>query len=194
MISEVEIVNIALGRLGESPIQSFEEGSVPANMAKVFYTPARRAVLRAYNWNFSLKTVRLAKLAVEPVDFRFAFSLPSDCLRVVRVYRKDETDTCGIRYAVRAGGFLYTSFDEVYCEYVADVEDVSAFDDKFIEALSYKLASDLAMPVKGSSELMGGYMNVFNSLIPEAATLTSGESLTTPCDNPYLEARYGTCQ
>lgn len=195
MISEVGIVNIALARLGESPIQSFEEGSVPANMAKVFYDPARRAVLRAYDWSFSLKTVRLARYTGEPVDFRFAFSLPADCLRAIRLRRKgvaDFTDGCDIRFVIRSGA-LYTDEAEAYLEYVADVEDTSLFDDKFIEALGYKLASDLAMPVKGSAELMANYMNVYNSLIVDAAALSEGEERSDFCDNPYLEARYGGC-
>lgn len=195
MNSEVEIVNIALARLGESPIQSFEEGSVPANMAKVFYDPARRAVLRAYDWSFSLKTVRLARLAEAPVDFRFAFSLPSDCLRVIRLRRKglaDYTDGADIRFVTRSG-VLYTDEEEAYLEYVADVSDTSLFDDKFVEAFSYKLASDLAMPVKGSAELMANYMNVFNDLVVRAATLTEREERSDYGENPYLEARYESC-
>ena len=85
MISKVEIINIALSRIGESPIQSLDEGTVPANMAKVFYDPARRATLRDYTWNFSLRTARLAKLDETPDDFLFAFSLPVDCLRAVAI-------------------------------------------------------------------------------------------------------------
>lgn len=193
MISEVGIVNIALARLGESPIQSFEEGSVPANMAKVFYDPARRAVLRAYDWGFSVKNARLAKLAETPVDFRFAFALPADCLRVIRLRRKgvpDFSDGCDIRFVVRSGT-LFSDEAEAVLEYVADVEDTALFDDKFIEALGYKLASDLAMPVKGSAELMANYMNVFNDLVVNAAALTEGEERAAFTENPYLEARYG---
>lgn len=193
-MTQVEIVNIALARLGESPIQSLNEGTVPANMAKVFYDPARRATLRDFNWNFSLTTARLAKLVETPVDFRCAFSLPADCLKAIRLRREgapDFSDPSGIRFAVR-GGLLCTDEEAAFLEYVADVDDPARFDDKFVEAFSYKLASELAMPVKGSSELMANYMNVYSAKISQAAALTAGESCAAPSDNPYVEARvYG---
>ena len=195
MISEVEIVNIARARLGESPIQTFGEGTVPANMAKVFYAPARRAVLRSFDWNFSIKTVSLAKFASKPVDFRFAFALPVDCLRAIRLRREGVPDYTGetdIRFVVRSG-VLYTDEEKALLEYVADVEDTSLFDDKFIEALGYKLAADLAMPVKGSPELMANYTNVYNDLIVRAAALTGQEERPAYSDNPYLEARNAVC-
>ena len=184
MISEVGIVNIALARLGESPIQSFEEGSVPANMAKVFYDPARRAVLRAYDWGFSLKTVRLARYTGEPVDFRFAFSLPADCLRAIRLRRKgvaDFTDGCDIRFVIRSGA-LYTDEAEAYLEYVSDVEDTALFDDKFIEVLGYKLASDLAMPVKKVSDKVKEKMSkshIGKRLTPIVQLTMQGEYIAT---------------
>ena len=193
-MTRVEIVNIALARLGESPIQSLDEGTVPANMAKVFYDPAKRATLRDFNWNFSLTTARLAKLVGTPVDFRCAFALPVDCLKAIRLHREgvpDFSDHSGIRFVVR-GGKLCTDEEAVFLEYVADVDDPARFDDRFVEIFSYKLASELAMPVKGSSELMANYMNVYSAGISQAATLSAEESRAVLSDNPYVEARvYG---
>jgi len=194
MPSKVEIVNIALARLGESPIQSLDEGTVPANMAKVFYDPARRSALRDFPWNFALATRRLARLSEAPSDFLFAFSLPADCLKSVRLRREGVSDfvnTQQLRYVVR-GGQVLTNEEAVTLEYVADVQDTSLFDDKFIEAMTYKLASELAMPVKGSVELMANYANIYSAKMTQAAALSAGEEEESLSDNPYLEARqYG---
>ena len=184
MTSKVEIVNIALSRLGESPIQSLDEGTVPANMAKVFYDPARRATLRDYTWNFSLRTARLAKLDETPGDFLFAFSLPVDCLRAVAVQGVPSS-----RHLVR-GRKLFSDEEAVSLEYVSDITDTSEFDDKFIEALTYKLASELAMPVKGSVELMANYSNIYSTKVNQAAALSAGEEDEGLSDNPYFEARF----
>jgi len=184
MISKVEIINIALSRIGESPIQSLDEGTVPANMAKVFYDPARRSTLRDYNWNFSLRTARLAKLDETPGDFLFAFSLPVDCLRAVAIL-----GGASPHHLVR-GRKLLSNEEAVTLEYIADVTDTSEFDDKFVEALTYKLASELAMPVKGSVELMANYANVYSTKVNQAAALSAGESNEGLSDNPYLEARF----
>lgn len=193
MSSKLEIVNIALARLGESPIQSLEEGTTPANVAKVFYDSARRATLRDYNWAFALHAIRLARLADGDAvtDFRFSYAVPSDCLRVLRVRGKNYQNALdgGVRYSTR-GGVLYTNEENAVLEYVRDVEEATDFDDKFVEALSYKLASELAMALKGSSELMASYSNVYQVKVTQAATMSARETDDSPSDNPYLEARF----
>lgn len=191
MSGSVEIVNIALAHLGESPIQSLDEGTVPANTAKIFYDPARKAVLRDYNWNFALKTVRLAKLVETPVDFRWAFSLPSDCLRAIRLRSEGIPDFSGpgLRFVVR-GGVVCTDEDPALLEYVYDCTDPGQFDDKFIEALSYQLASKMAMAIKGSMEMTAQMMNLYREVVSQAAALSGRENRDAGHDNPYVEARY----
>ena len=186
MTGKVEIVNIALSRLGESPIQSMDEGTVPANMAKVLYDSARRSTLRDYNWNFALKIANLARLAEVPCDFRFAYALPSDCLRAVRLRGRAP-------YVLR-GKVLYTDAETPALEYIVDVTNEADFDSKFIEAFSYKLASELAMPVKESRELMASYSNAYSAFIQQAAAESAREMEVSLSDNPYVEARFnGGC-
>ena len=74
-------------------------------------------------------------------------------------------------------------------EYVADITDEAMFDSKFVEALSYKLASELAMTVKGSNELMASYSNAYSAFIKQAASESAGESRMYLPENPYVEAR-----
>ena len=68
--------------------------------------------------------------------------------------------------------------------------DENEFDAKFVEALTYKLASELAMPVKGSAELMASYSNAYQTLINRAATESAWEEKEPRSGNPYLEARF----
>lgn len=191
MAGSVEIVNIALARLGESPIQSLDEGTVPANMAKIFYDPSRRATLRDFNWNFALKTARLAKLAQAPVDFRYAYALPSDCIRAVRLRSGGIPDFegPGLRFVVQCGEVL-SDEDPALLEYIYDCTDPGKFDDKFIEAFSYKLASELAMPIKGSAEMTERYNREYQLRVTQAATLSGNENRDKDNENPYVEARF----
>ena len=186
MAGQIEIINIALARLGESPIQDINEGSAPANAAKLIYDAERQATLRSYPWNFALKQKTLARLDQEDVDFENVFALPVDCLRVVRLM--DAGSKAEAQYVTR-GGCVCTDSDRVILEYVADMKDATFYDSKFVEALTYRLASALAMPVKGSPELMGNYMNLFRDLVTEAAARSAGEERNVLSDNPYLEAR-----
>ena len=186
MPGQVEIINIALARLGESPIQSLDEGSVPANAAKLIYEEERRAALRGYPWNFALKKESLAKLEDGAVDFRGAFALPADCLRITEV--TDAETRQSLRYVTR-GRTICADADRILVEYVSDIKDTSLYDSKVVELLTYRLASALAMPVKGSPELTANYMNLYNSLASEAAVQSAREEKNRISDNPYLEAR-----
>jgi hypothetical protein len=185
MPGRVEIINIALARLGESPIQSLDEGSSSANAAKMLYDAERRATLREYPWNFALKQATVARCENGAVDFNFAFALPADCLRAVRLWGADKR---AVRFSVR-GEVLYADETGVTLEYVADEEDGNRFDSKFVEAFSYRLASALAMPIKGSPELMGNFMNLYKTLVSDAAVQSAREERTQISDNPYIEAR-----
>lgn len=187
MPGRVEIINIALARLGESPIQSLDEGSTPANAAKQLYDTERQATLRDYPWNFALKQVSLARVEETSFGFHTAFALPADCLRAVRLLGVNGENVA--RFAVRAEK-VYADPESVTLEYVADVEDTGRFDAKFVEAFSYKLAAALAMIVKGSPELMANYTNTYRSLVSDAAAYSAGEAKVYLSDNPYLEARY----
>ena len=183
MTGKVEIVNIALARLGEDSVQTLDEGTVPANMEKMLYDSARQAALRDYNWNFALATSSLARLSKSVPDFRFAYALPADCLRVVRLIG-------GASFVLR-GNAVHTDTESPVLEYIRDVTDEAEFDSKFVEAFSYKLASDLAMSIKGSSELMASYANVYSTLLQQAAAESAREMSASLSDNPYLEARNG---
>lgn len=181
MAGKVEIINLALARLGESSIQSLGEDSVPARAANLLYDSSRQAALRDFNWNFALKIERLARFDGNPVDFRLTYALPPDCLRVIRLRG-------GVPFSLR-GTRLYTDAETADLEYVADITDEAMFDSKFVEALSYKLASELAMTVKGSSELMASYSNAYSAFIKQAASESAGESRVYLPENPYVEAR-----
>lgn len=186
MPCQVEIINIALARLGESPIQTLGEGSVPANSAKLVYEEERRAALRSYPWNFALRKESLAKLENGAVDFKGVFALPVDCLRITEV---TDAETRRKLHYVTRGREICADADRIFVEYVSDVKDTHLYDSKFVELLTYRLASALAMPVKGSPELMNQYMTMYQNMLSEAAVQTEREEREAICDNPYLEAR-----
>ena len=155
MTGKVEIVNLALARLGDMLIQDLEEGSAAANQAKLFYEPSRRAVLR---------------------DLR---------RRGARDYGEEDP---GERFVLRSGT-VCTDAKEAYLEYIRDVSDETEFDDKFIEAFSYKLAAELAAPLTGRFDLMNSFLNAYTVLVREAATLSARENRRILPENPYVEAR-----
>lgn len=212
-MTKLEIINLALIRIGESPVTSLDEGSTAARTADLLYDASRRAILRDSDWNFAVKDVLLT-----PVDTDEApavFAVPADCLRVMRVYDKAKFNTkysntkspefhgmwesasdisaqysrCTKEWFKVQGDKLYTYARTPLCVYVRDEEDASKFDAKFAEALTYKLAGELAMPVRQSESLTASMLNAYQNVVATAATESMNELDTNRSRNPYVEVR-----
>ncbi len=100
-ISQVVIMNLALAHINKRAITSPNEASEEARKCNLYYHPARRAALRACDWNFSTQNVRLTQLgsvgdaSFDPTwatlqdvipGFSYLYLQPSKCLRVRGIY------------------------------------------------------------------------------------------------------------
>lgn len=173
MASVVQICNMALTHIGEDArVASISppDGSVSAGYCATFYDLARTEMLEPGNWAFSLKRAALAETTNSSQAWAYAYVLPSDCLRALRVPSPDplvtvfNQDSYGLRADDRGsadfdieGGVLYTNAADAVLVYVQDVIDTNEFPPSFASALSYLLASYLAGPViKGNEGMQVG--------------------------------------
>lgn len=146
--SAVEVVNLALIRLGLEPIAALDDSSDRARAATRLYPQARDDLLRAANWNFAQTRVELAESATAP-DWGdlYAFALPTNCLMVL------ETSLSDAAAWRLEGRTLVTQEPAVSILYVARVEDPAQWDPNFTEALVDKLAFLLSYPLTRNATL-----------------------------------------
>ncbi len=139
------ICNIALSKLGESPISGIDpNGSPAARLCYMHYHPVRREVLCATRWSFATQRTTLQAAAEESGDGSraLAHTLPGDCLRVLEV-----SSPC---WTLR-GRRIYCPAESVRLTYTADVDDPELFDPLFVEALATRLACKLCIPLTSST-------------------------------------------
>lgn len=141
----LDICNMALSRLGESPITAIDpNGNLPARLCYMHYHPVRREVLCAHRWSFATCTANL--LSSENTSpgsmHQLRHSLPADCLRVLAVNTRSWT---------LRGRAIYTTTPGVRLLYIADVEDPALFEPLFTEALTLRLAWKLCIPLINST-------------------------------------------
>ena len=90
MASTVDICNGALNQLGATTILSLTEDSKNARLCNSRYTQVRDAVFRSHPWNCLQKRQELAADTTAPAwGFKFAYTLPADCLRLLRILDYD---------------------------------------------------------------------------------------------------------
>jgi hypothetical protein len=163
--SEVAICNMALAEIGRgAQITSLDEASQAARACKLRYPYARDACLRAYDWNFAARRAELAKNATAPAfEFANAYDLPSDCLLVRSVLDGD-----GERWVVEGRQILTDMGDPIFVKYTALVTQTASFDPLFVEALSARVASDIAVQLSESVSRAQGLWQVYQSKLVEA--------------------------
>lgn len=153
MASVVDIVNLALARLGDSAtVTSIDppEGSAQAEQAKRFYPIARDNLLELHPWNFATKRISLAATSdIAPDAWAFTYSLPSNYIRALAVYPEEtnsEADQQPFIIETNQAGqlVLFTNVENATLKYISLITDTTKFSPLFVNALSFMLASYLA--------------------------------------------------
>ena len=161
MASVVGICNSALIKIGAARITSLTEGSKNSNLCNEQYDKLRESELRGHTWNFAKTRAKLARISGKPVSgFEYHFQLPIDFARLITAFDND-ADAGSLFYEIRGSRLLSNSSD-AYITYVRNITDPNDMDAVFREALAYRLAGELAIPIASSGSLhdrmMRGYV------------------------------------
>lgn len=153
--SALEIVNEAIKLLpGELPIDGISPyGTLLGRLAYQHYHPARREVLCAKFWKFSIKTFTLDEPSTD-------FKLPEDFLRVQ--YFDDEKE---VAYNISPGRRIKTSEPVSSLTYVRDEEDPTVFGFDFMEAFILLLAIKFGIGTMASPSLIASFRGRYRELI-----------------------------
>ena len=199
-MDKIEICNMALSRIGASPIEALTEASEAARKCNQFYEHDRRVVLRRYPWPWATRRVELAAMTDSPQDYLYAYRYPADCcyLRKIFAVAPDGhfVPLPDVRYKIvsdETGLVIYTNEPRVVAEYTADVRDAALFDEMFCEALSWKLAASIALKLTGNEQIISmarsEYDLIFNMAVSDAE---NEQNVPLPPPSSFIRARFET--
>ena len=191
MASAVDIANSALNLLGASTISAFTDDSKNARLVNQRYEPVRDRVFRSHAWNCLHKRVQLAQNTTAPVvEYSYAYSLPSDCLRVLKIHNgTTDSIVSEIDYKIE-GRNIVTNEGTVYIIYIAKITDPNEYDTYLQESISHQLAADLAYAVTNNATLADKYMARADERLREARFIDATEnSLGTIESSEFTDAR-----
>lgn len=146
--TDIGLCSRALVMLGSIPIASFDDGSEESILAEVLYEPTLADLLASYPWKFATAEMTLPRLAAAPpADFKYAYQLPADLLRVLSAGADGST---GLVYRIRERR-LETDSDFVTLSYIFR-PDATQWPPHFTTALVTKLSAVFALPLTESSQ------------------------------------------
>lgn len=165
-MSVVQICNVALARIGHTNlIMSLAEKSAAAQNCTLFYEFCRDSVLADSEWGLGRRAQALAALTtVSLPGWTYAYRYPEECvtarmvvpesgLRLAWISAWDRTSITlpsgsRIPWTVGsddAGRVIFTDLEQAFLIYTARVTDPGTFSSQFQDALSWRLAVELAM-------------------------------------------------
>ena len=176
MASVVDICNGALNQLGATTILSLTEDSKNARLCNSRYTQVRDALFRSHPWNCLQKRVQIAADTTAPAwGFTYAYTLPADCLRLLKILDYDSN------YKVE-GRKILSNTSSMKILYVARVTDPNEYDELLRETLSASLGADIAFGVTSNNQTASNMYNLFKEKLRDARFVDSTEGQNIDSD------------
>ena len=174
-MTDVQICNLALARLGDARITSLSDSTAQATYCSLFYAQTVEELQADFDWSFCREQQNLSGGTSPITGYSVKYSLPSDFIRAIRVNGIDASENFGTWEII--GTELHTNFSgAVSLDYIANTTTTTQFPAIFVEALSIKLAAVLAMPLTGSKDLFGQMAELFAATIQKPAFLKATEA------------------
>jgi hypothetical protein len=191
MPSAVEIVNLALARIGQgAPIASLDEEGEPASQAKAVLPFARDDVLRAYAWPFATRRVSLAIISgVDATPWGYAYRVPSDCVRVTDLPVSTSVEAVPFEIGGDdSGGLILTDLTPATLRYVTRVENLSLWPSQVAGVLAWYLAAELATTIARDGNRADAMRARARVALSEAVAWAAGEAQASPEPTPHFIA------
>jgi hypothetical protein len=169
---------MSLSRLATARIVSLTDDSQTAKLCNLFYAQTRDEVLRAFEWNFAIRRGILAELSTPNLTpYDYIYQLPSDCLRAVTLIDAENETYADIDDEYRVEGkTILTGVSPVALKYIARITEVTEFDEKFTEALIFRIASKIAFDITGDKNVENDMYQKYLLEIPKAKDYSGKES------------------
>src|SRR5688572_3405244 len=199
-VSSVLISNLALSHIGAGQIQALDEASAEAIQANLWYDPARKQLLEAYNWSFARKRATLAEHGDAAPDgvWGYRYQYPVDCLKarqLVNLYTSsiaattvfgsrpqdiwDSGDMVPFEIEISDDGTksIVTNLEDASLIYTFDQDDASMFPWPFIDAFTYLLAGRMAYPLVGKRSIAQDMFAAYREVVRAAAAIDANEGV-----------------
>lgn len=161
MPSAVDVANLALDRLGQPPISSFDDGTTVSNLCNRMYPFARNKVQRAVPWRRQkARTTLAADVSAPAWGYTYKYRLPSDCVRLLDVYKSGYPLNTG--WEVEGDFILSDEVGPLQIRYSALETNPDMWDELMVSAtaslLAYEMAESLTQDATKKAQALQYYM------------------------------------
>lgn len=199
-MTEVEISNLALAHLGMQEITSLTANNPSSEACNLYFDIARDELLEEHRWAFATATEFLTdstdvSSTLHP-QWDYWYAYPSNCAKVWNVYNegtiddKEDQDFEKILDHTNSVHVIGSDLDEAIAEFTYKLEDTTLWDQKFIDAFTYRLAGKMGNLLTGDKDGAFVLLQASRQLVNIAKTADFAEKRKKPNQtSSYIECR-----
>lgn len=177
MASQIQIINVALSRIGANEIQSLSTNTAEQKLAVNFWDVARQDCLRAHPWNFALKDAQLNQIdGYTSFEFKYAYQLPADFIRLMQYYSNPVFKVQGRR--------ILSNNEVCKIKYVSDVQNPMEWDASFTDLMAQRLAHDMGYALTKSQSTADAMWSIYQQKLKNARHIDSTEDVQDMLGGP----------
>lgn len=195
-MNKLQLCNIALSKIGSFSIKSLSEKSEEAKKCNTFLDHVISASLEETNWPCSNKLVVLTLDAdYVPFKYNYSYVYPDGALCIRRITCEAEVPSAGpLEYIITNNEYdelrIQTNVDSAYAEITLINSSVENLPPTLIEAISCRLAAELAVPIANNYNLREHMMKMYNTYLPRARVVAANQQRKAIAqNNKYRDAR-----
>ena len=198
-LGKTEICNIALRRIGVNPINNVESDvSAAAMELRSMWDLTVENVLRSAEWSFARKVIPLAEVGDEKsLGWDYLYKYPADCSIMWHIENESSIHNPDIKNKwekllspVTNTPCIACDVAEAYGIYTARITDPVLWDEMFVDALAWKLASEVCQRLASDTSLWNRCSTMYRSAIVTAQTMNKTENGT----DDALQGAFITCR
>ncbi len=191
-VSPVDIANLALDKLGQPPIVTFQDTSKQGLLCNRMYPLARDFIFRTFPWRRLRARAQLAADTEAPLfQYQFRFRLPMDLLRLLDVSSDSGTrDFFNGRGVMNQGWELEGEFiltnvqGPLNIRYIKKSEDPGQWDMLMIHSIAAYMAKDLAEVLTQDTSKKQFAANDYAAIMTQARQANAQEGNPVQLNNP----------
>jgi hypothetical protein len=170
-LSQVQIVNLALTKLGQDRVVAITDDTEAARVMRSMWDMTLDTTLASFPWKFAIKRVELAALADAPLgtEWTLQYTLPDECLRLVQVgedwaFYNPTTPL----FTLEGGVILSNEPAPLFVRYVQRITNVGLWPPLFGRVMAMQLAADASEKLTTSNSKFEAAMLALEVAVKEA--------------------------
>jgi hypothetical protein len=171
MATKTQILNRALTFVGAAPVTSIDDNTTNANVLSRVYDDALKSVLSECEWNFAVTRGNLSVVVVTLPYYEpgrtVVYQKPTDMIRIFA------TNPSNAQWR-EEGDYIISDSTGLGVRYVYFEETTSRYPSFFVDALTDKLASEIAYQIVNSRSLGVEFVEKYEDIsLPKAMAANS---------------------